>query len=162
MSILQDLRTRGRHRGKTPWQLVQTIGRLERDADRLTCQIVELATENDELRADRNRIEGEREQEAIAYQAAVDELTEERDALHYEVRRMRDRFGPQMAAEANATRVTVPPMVRDTSALEDQATEPQGIDVRSLWAAAEAGLLRAVTDPGRIGPDDDTQPLPAA
>jgi hypothetical protein len=48
VSIVQDLRTRGRHRGKTPWQLVQTIGRLEREADENTCQMVAMATEVDD------------------------------------------------------------------------------------------------------------------
>lgn len=54
----------------------------------------------------------------------------ERDEWKAEALALRARFGPQIAAEANATRVTVPQMVRDTSAFEDQATAP--IDVREL------------------------------
>ena len=32
----------------------------------------------------------------------------------------------------------------------DQETVPQGIDVRPLWAAADAGLLGPVTSPGSV------------
>lgn len=53
-------------------------------------------------------------------------------------------LAPHRAAEANANKVTVPPMERDTAALEDQATEPHGIDVRTLREADAAGLLSPV------------------
>jgi uncharacterized coiled-coil DUF342 family protein len=148
VSIVQDLRTRRRHRGKSPWQLVQTIGRLEREADENTCQMVAMATENDELRTDRNRIAAQREEDAIAAAATIDNLTAERDGLAEELAALKHRFGAQIAAEANANRIDVPPMVRDTSAIEDQATGP--IYVRTLREAAAAGLLGPVTDPGRI------------
>jgi hypothetical protein len=62
---------------------------------------------------------------------------------------LRAQLAPFLAAEANANRVDVPPMVRDTSAMEDQATGP--IDVTALWEARDAGLLGPVTDPGRLG-----------
>jgi len=159
VSILQDLRTRGRHRGKTPWQLIQTIGRLEREADTAACQLVAMATEVDELTADRNRLAAECDEQAVAHQAAVDTLTVHRDELLAEVTALKDRFGPQLAEEANENAITVPAMVRDTSAFEDQATEP--IPVITLREAAAAGRLGPTTDPGRIGPDDDTQPIPA-
>lgn len=133
MSIGQDIRTRRKHRGKTPWQLVQTIGRLEREADEATCQLVALATENDELRADRNQLAARLDETALANQATIDELQLENHELRTEVTALR-------AAAANATRVDVPPMVRDTSAIEDQATQPI-----PLWQAPFA-----TTDPRRI------------
>ena len=157
MSITQDIRTRAKHRGKTPWQLIQTIGRLEREADAIACQMVAMATENDELRADRNRIAAEFDEQALAHQATVDRLTVHRDELLTEVTALKERFGPELAAEANANAIDVPPMARIGA---DQETVPQGIDVRPLWAARDAGLLGPVTDPGHIGPDD-TQPIPA-
>ena len=157
MSITQDIRTRAKHRGKTPWQLIQTIGRLEREADAIACQMVAMATENDELRADRNRIAAEFDEQALAHQATVDRLTVHRDELLTEVTALKARFGPELAAEANANAIDVPPMARIGA---DQDTVPQGIDVTTLWAARDAGLLGAVTDPGHIGPDD-TQPIPA-
>lgn len=160
MSIIQDLRTRGRHRGKTRWQLVQTIGQLEREADAATCQLVAMATENDELRAERNQLKTQLDEQALAHQVTVDDLTDERNYLAEEVAHLRGKFAAQLAAEANANRIDVPPMVRDTSAIEDQATGP--IDVTALWEARDAGRLGPVTDPGRIGPDDDTKPIPAA
>lgn len=93
--------------------------------------------ERDEARAKR----AEAEEIVVQQQADIDELTEERDEL-------RTKVAAYWAADANAHRIDVPPMVRDTSALEDQATEP--IDVRPLQEAAALGLLGPVTDPGRI------------
>ncbi|MET8113731.1 hypothetical protein [Streptomyces prasinus] len=159
MSITQDIRTRARHRGKTPWQLVKTIGRLEREADETTCQMVELATENDRLRADRNRISAQYEEQAVANGATIDRLTVHRNELLRELTALKARFGPVIAAEANASAITVPPMARIGA---DQDTIPQGIDVTTLQAAAAAGLLKPVTDPGAV-PDlgnEDTQPIP--
>ncbi len=46
---------------------------------------------------------------------------------------LRAQLAPFLAAEANAHRVDVPPMVRDTAAMEDRATAP--IDVKPLWEA---------------------------
>ena len=77
------------------------------------------------------------------------------DELLTEVTALKERFGPELAAEANANAIDVPPMARIGA---DQDTAP--IDVRPLWAARDAGLLGPVTDPGHIGPDD-TQPIPA-
>lgn len=88
------------------------------------------------------------EELVVQQQADIDEITEERDELRDEVLMFRARFGPQLAAEANAQRITVPRMIRDTSAVEDQATGP--IDVRSLWEARDAGLLGPVTDPSHV------------
>lgn len=79
---------------------------------------------------------------------AAAQMRMERDEWMNEALALRARFGPQIAAEANANRIDVPPMVRDTSAVEDQATGP--IDVRALWEARDAGLLGPVTDPGQV------------
>src|SRR5690606_25867082 len=94
--------------------------------------------------------QAEAEETVVQQQATIDDLTAERDSWRDDALAHRARFGPQIAAEANANRVSVPSWVRDTSDPADQATEPQGINVRPLWAAAEAGLLRAVTDPGEV------------
>src|SRR5690606_21147195 len=94
--------------------------------------------------------QAEAEEIVVQQQATIDDLTAERDTWRDDALALRARFGPQIAAEANANRVSVPSWARDTSDPADQATEPQGINVRPLWAAAEAGLLRAVTDPGEV------------
>jgi len=90
--------------------------------------------------------QGQAEELVVQQQADLAEMTAENEALRDELLKLRARFGPQLAAEANANRINVPPMVRDTSAVEDQATGP--IDVRSLQEAAAAGLLGPVLDPG--------------
>ena len=92
--------------------------------------------------------QAEAEELVVQQLADIDELTAERDQLLDEVLKFRARFGPQLAAEANANRITVPPMIRPISGPEEEATAP--IDVRPLWAARDAGLLGAVTDPGRL------------
>jgi hypothetical protein len=75
----------------------------------------------------------EAEEIVVKQQADVDDLTAERDGLAEELAALKRRFAPQLAAEANAHRITVPPMVRDTSAVEDQATQP--IPVHTQWDA---------------------------
>jgi hypothetical protein len=60
-------------------------------------------------------------------------MQSERDEWRDEALALRAKFGPQLAAEANANCVDVPPMVRDTTAMEDQATGP--IYVKPLWEA---------------------------
>ncbi|MGW2721354.1 hypothetical protein [Streptomyces sp. NPDC001492] len=91
--------------------------------------------------------EQEKQLRGEAEEAAA-QMRMERDEWMAEALRLRARFGAQIAAEANATAVTVPPMVRDTTAIEDQATGP--INVTALWEARDAGLLGPVLDPGRI------------
>jgi hypothetical protein len=94
---------------------------------------------------------------ALARQVELCELRTERDQLVDEVRALRSQLAPYLAAEANAQSVTVPPMVRDTTAIEDQATGP--IDVRPLWQALDIGPV-AATDPAHIPSWADTEELP--
>lgn len=107
--------------------------------------------------------QGEAEELVVQQQADLEELAADRDTWRDEALALRARFGPQMAAEDNANRVDVPPMVRDTSAIEDQATGP--IYVQTLWDALGVGPTAAVTDPGRVPPswarEDDTVPVTA-
>lgn len=106
--------------------------------------------------------QGDAELVVVQQQADLIDLTADRDEWRDEALALRARFGAQMAAEANAAAVTVPPMVRDTSAIEDQATGP--IHVQTLWDALGTGPTAAVTDPGRVPPnracEDDTVPVP--
>ncbi|MEV5414766.1 hypothetical protein [Streptomyces albogriseolus] len=109
--------------------------------------------------ADARGKQAEAEEIVVKQLADIDELTEERDYWRDTALALQKRFAAELATEANANAVTVPSWVRDTSDPADQATGP--IDVSPLWAARDAGLLGPVTDPGRIRPDDDTQPIPA-
>ena len=72
----------------------------------------------------------------------------ERDEWRDRFLALQARFGPQLAAEANRNRVTVPPMVRPIDGPQDEATAP--IDVRPLWDALGVGPTTAVTDPGQV------------
>jgi hypothetical protein len=64
------------------------------------------------------------EQTVEQQQADIVELTDERDYWRDEALRLRARFSGPLAAEANANAITVPCGIRDTSAVEDQATGP--------------------------------------
>ncbi|WP_060905298.1 hypothetical protein [Streptomyces scabiei] len=102
--------------------------------------------EADARHADTAAKQAEAELLVVQQQADIEDLTAERNHWRDDALALRARFGAQLAAEANANRIDVPLMIRDTSAIEDQATGP--IDVRPLWAAAAAGRLGPVTDPG--------------
>ncbi|AWT42609.1 MULTISPECIES: hypothetical protein [Streptomyces] len=148
MSVLDHipaLKGNGRRRA------VDEVERLRRD---LTLALSHLHAAGDELafvkqeRDEARAKRAEAEEIVVKQQADIDELTEERDELAEELAALKRRFAALLAVEANTHRIDVPPMVRDTSAIEDQATEP--IDVRPLQEAAALGLLGPVTDPGRI------------
>ncbi|MEU1273068.1 hypothetical protein [Streptomyces sp. NPDC005799] len=129
------------------------VGRRDRRKHRAVDKVAELRDENRRLlawqmaaddffailTADREQVYGawefteERRQEAEKVAACT---LEENAVLAAEVAGLWSRLAPFLAAEANAHRITPPPMVRDTSAIEDQATGP--IDVRSLREALTA------------------------
>lgn len=141
--LIPALRGAGRHRSKTPAQ-------LRRELDEATCQLVALATENDELRADCTWLAAQIDEMVIANQTTVDDLTAERDGLAEELAALKRRFAAQLAAEANAARVDVPPMYRDTSDPADQATQP--IDVKPLWEALRLRTVTVVDNPDAANP----------
>jgi hypothetical protein len=78
-------------------------------------------------------------------EGAVSQLEVDCAGLRDEVLMYRARFGAQLAAEANANRITVPPMQR-IGADQDTGT----FDVTTLWQAADAGLLGPDADPGAV------------
>ncbi|GGU52161.1 hypothetical protein [Streptomyces lavendofoliae] len=133
MSIAQDLRTRARHRGLTPWQLIQKIGRLEREADSTACQLVAMATEIDGLRRERNELEAQLDDAGIDLSGALEDLR----AAEVELRELR-------AFKANTTAVSAPASTRDIDP-GDQPTAPV-----PLWKAPIAGPVQPVRDPGHV------------
>lgn len=145
-------RTERKHRAK------DTIRRLRRELADLTDKLraadaKQRAADDffDRLLEDRRHLYGAWEFAELKRQEAEQVAMcamEETAGLNAEVAELRAQLAPFLAAEANAHRVDVPPMQRDTSDPADQATGP--IDVRPLWAARDAGLLGAVTDPGCV------------
>ncbi|WP_405944695.1 hypothetical protein [Streptomyces sp. NBC_00932] len=141
--------------------------RRHRAADRVT----ELQAENLRLRDALTQLRTERREALDAGGAlrvdladaervavcALDELqdrTVERDRLAEQNEGLRLRLAPYLAAEANAAAVTVPPAVRDTTAIEDQATAPVDVrDVRARFADGPVVSLRyspLAADPAHI------------
>ncbi|GGJ87290.1 hypothetical protein GCM10011583_18540 [Streptomyces camponoticapitis] len=124
MSIVQDLCTRARHRGHTPFQLIQKIGRLERENDGMACQMVGLTTENGELRAERNQLGQQLDTARIELSGAREDLA----AQTAELIALR-------AFKANVLAVSVPAVGTRQVEPDDRPTEPAGINVRPLWDA---------------------------
>ncbi|MFF2940850.1 hypothetical protein ACFVSQ_13505 [Streptomyces niveus] len=124
MSIVQELRTRARHRGCTPFQLIQKIGRLERENDNLACQLVGLTTEIGERLVERNQLEQQLDEAGIELSGAREDLA----AQEVELRALR-------AFKANTLAITVPATGSRDIETGEQPTEPAGVNVRPLWDA---------------------------
>lgn len=154
MALLQDVRTKARHRGLTPWQLVQKIRRLEREADDATCKLVELATEVDEVKAERNRLEGDFDRAAIDRSAALEDLA----LACEEIRQL------EAAVELRNQRIEdLERKVEVGVKAEHVIAQTQEIPVITHVMPLHQSP-RAVTDPGRVPPswarEDDTVPVP--
>jgi hypothetical protein len=131
MTVIQDLRTRRRHRGCTPWQLIQLIGRMEQEADDRTCQMLVLATEVDGWKTAHNQLQGQLDEAGIELSGALEDLA----AAGRELTQLR-------AALANATAISAPVGHRDITP-GDRPTQPI-----PLWVAHGIGPVTAVADPG--------------
>ena len=112
--ILSRLRGPGLHRA------VDEVERLREANERLLVQLGEQGRQLADTRTKR----AEAEQVVVCLDADLVERTEERDQLLAELANVRSVLAPYLAAEATAGAVTVPEMVRDTRAIEDQATAP--------------------------------------
>jgi hypothetical protein len=120
---------------------------LRRENRRLLEQLVGatefIAAQQRQLDAVRSK-QAEAEQVVVCLSADLDDRTVERDEAVAEAAHLRAQLAPYLAVEANTNAITVPDAVRDTTAVEDQATTP--IDVRPLWEALNIGpVVRAAT-----------------
>jgi chromosome segregation ATPase len=138
LHLIPKLKGHGRHRA------VDKVAELDTENRRLFTQLMaanDAFTLLHQELADTRAKQGEAEELVVQQQADIDELADENA-------RLRAELAPYKAAEANAHRIEVPPMIRQIDGPEDEATAP--IDVRPLREAAAAGLLGPVTNPGRI------------
>ncbi|HCA85493.1 MAG TPA: hypothetical protein DEQ61_08370 [Streptomyces sp.] len=150
MSLFATARAVARHRRKTPAELATEL-------DVATCNILALATENNEQQAALARLEGQLDRAGIELSGALDDLrTARREAA-----RLTDALTATRAELANATAVSSLPNLDDTV--------PHGIDCRPVQQRFEAGpAIRLGTSPlAGHSPvptwaitDDDTQHLP--
>lgn len=81
MSILDTVKAHGRHRRLTRLQLMEKVGRLEREADNRTCQLVGLATEVDGLKAERSQLEAQLDTAGIELSGAREDLAAAEEEL---------------------------------------------------------------------------------
>lgn len=151
MSFSLISRTKPKHRA------VDAVANLRDENRRLLTQVVgagdAIALLEGQL-ADVRAKRAEAEQVVVCLSADLDERTEERDQALTEVNALRAQLAPYLAADANRDAITVPPAERDTSRVEDQATEP--IKVTTLRDAL--GIGPVITNQGSADPAH----LPAA
>lgn len=140
--LIPGLKGHGRRRA------VDKLAEVRQD---LSLALSQMHAAGDEIALLRNDLNDARSKQAEAEEiivqqlANLDNLRAERDEILAELLALKARFGPQLAAEANANAVTVRSAIRPIDGPEDQATEP--IDVKPLWDALG---IRPVTDPGHI------------
>jgi cell division protein FtsB len=87
--------------------------------------------------------QAEAEEIIVQQLANLDDLHAENEQLRDELAALKVRFGPALAAEANANAISVPSMVRPIDGPEDEATQP--IPVVPLHEAPFA-----TTDPAHV------------
>lgn len=119
--IRERLRGPGLHRA------VDEVERLNEVTARLRVQLAGAADRVAHLEhalADTSAKRAEAEQVVVCLAADLDDATQELERRNADITAIRLQLAPYLAAEANAGAITVPDMVRDTSAIEDQATAP--------------------------------------
>jgi hypothetical protein len=119
---IPGLKGAGRHRGKSPYQ-------LRRELDAALCDLSLMATENGQLRNERNQFEAQLDEAGI-------DLSGARHDLHIsglENARLQAALTAWEARWANTHPINVP-APRDMRGNDDRPTTPQGIDVRDLRA----------------------------
>jgi uncharacterized coiled-coil DUF342 family protein len=88
VSIFDTLVAHGRHRKLSRLELVEKVGQLEHEADNRTCQLVGLATEIDELKAERNQLQDQLDEAGIDLSGAREDHAQtvaRIDARHTEI-----------------------------------------------------------------------------
>ncbi|MFJ7999042.1 hypothetical protein ACIQ7D_18105 [Streptomyces sp. NPDC096310] len=147
MSLISTLTKHGRHRA------VDKVTALEDDNRRLLRQLFgaigTIASLESKL-ANALARQAEAEMTVVALDADVHDLKAERDHLAQEVDWLRRRFAAELAADANANAITVPDAIRDTTAVEDQATAPY--DVKTLREALDITVASGNPSPAHIPP----------
>ncbi|MBT2429391.1 hypothetical protein J7F02_28195 [Streptomyces sp. ISL-112] len=138
-------------RSKPKHRAVDAVANLRDENRRLLTQVVgagdRIATLEHQL-ADVRAMRAEAEQVVTCLSADLEDRTAELEQARADLAAARSQLAPFLAAEANANAVTVPPSVRDTTAFEDQSTEP--IKVTTLWAAL--GIGPVITTQGSADP----------
>lgn len=172
-NLIPGLKGVGRHRGKSPVQ-------LRRELDEATCHLVAMATEINELRAERTQLEQQLDEAGIELSGARNDL----DIADREQRRLQDAVRAWEARWANAHPVSVP-APRDLRPSDERPTVPTDVSsVRAIFPVvpiaerpatpeADASITKHpapldATKPTHVPvmpvmPDvEDTQPIPAA
>ncbi|MGW0904940.1 hypothetical protein [Streptomyces sp. NPDC002853] len=142
MSVLDTVRAFADCRGLTRRQVVQKVGQLVREADDAACRLIEMATEIDELKAERGGLEAQLDQAGIDVSTVLDDLRISRG----ETERALAALTATKADLANATAVSDLP--------QHVSTQPVPV-VQQRFADGpvvhlNASPMAAVTDPGHV------------
>ena len=88
MSVLDAIKSHGRHRKLSRLELIEKLAETERERDQKTCELAALATQVDELKTERNQLQDQLDQAGIELSGArVDhaETVARIDARHAEI-----------------------------------------------------------------------------
>ncbi|WP_405461514.1 hypothetical protein OG786_29060 [Streptomyces sp. NBC_00101] len=140
LHLIPRRNSKARHRRADRAELQQELQQLRRQLVGAADVIAAQQRQLDEVRAHL----AEAEQVAVCVSADLEDRTVEHAEAVAEATYLRAQLAPYLAAEANAAAITVPDAVRDTTAVEDQATAP--IDVRPLWLALDVDRIVRVAD----------------
>lgn len=147
----------GIRRPKPRHRAVDAVTELRAENHRLLTQNVnagQVITALGRQLADVRGQRAEAEQVVVCLEVNLRELSEERDQLLIEVSALQARLAPYLAADANAHAITVPPSIRDTDAMEDQATEP----IKVLTLAEAHGISPVIRIAATPATDDPRTP----
>jgi len=154
VSILDAIKSHGRHRGKTPAQ-------LRTELDEADCKLIELATEIDQLKAARNQLQEQLDTAGIDLSGALEDLrAAEQSIRHLDavvlLRDMEiDKLNERIRVGIGAEHVIAKTQEIDTRELQDRFTEgpvvslhhaPQADPGQTAWGAAREAA--------------DTEPVP--
>ncbi|WP_127468630.1 hypothetical protein [Streptomyces sp. B27] len=146
MSLTLGIRRPRKHRA------IDKVAELRDENHRLLAQVVgagDVITSLERQLADVRAKRAEAEQVVTCLAADLEEMAAENIDLLDRNEALQKQLAPFLAAEANANAITVPPAERDTTAFEDQATEP--INVRPLWEAIGPVVrTEGSTDPAHL------------
>lgn len=157
MSILDTVRAYTDCRGLTRRQVIQLVGRLRQEADDTVCRMIAMATEIDELKADRRQLEDQLDQAGIDRSGSLEDLR----VAKAEAARALAALTATEAKLANATAQSQLPQHISTQPVPTVRQRFESGPVVHVGVSP----LAAVTNPGHVRQAswgrgvDDTQPL---
>lgn len=161
MTALNTARSVVSHRGMSCLDLHRLLGDQERELRRLRSRAEQATAMEARLDEQAKTINSLRDQVQAAKTirggvhakaGRYDEAEARAASAERQLSEMTKELVALRAFRDNVNAVDVPQVGAREVDPDDHPTDPQGIDVRALWEARDAGLLGPVTDPGHTRP----------